>query len=131
MHGVLRWHQLETIWHKLSADEGWYLYEIGRNLPEERITAYELQAATREIDDFLHQEHDADFCGLVYTDNLDNPSLLKIYHPKKMGASCGSSRSTVLPKWTLSKMPPIDLIEWSLQKNEKPAWWKHMLKKSA
>ncbi len=131
MKGVLRWSQLENIWQNLNADDKWYLYEIGADLPEETLSKKALKQAIQQIDAFLRAEHDADYCGVVYTDDLQTPSLLKIYHPKKMGASCGSSGSTVLPKWTLSTMPPVDLVEWSLQKDEKPSWWKHMLRKRA
>jgi len=128
MSGVLRWAQLDDIWQNLDASDGWYLYQIGAQLPDSMINADQLGQSITDIDAFLRQQHDASYCGVVYTDNLSEPTLLKIYHPRKMGASCGSSGSTVLPKWTLSKQPPVDLLEWSLAKDEKPAWWKHMLK---
>ena len=131
MKGVLRWPQLDAIWRNLDTSTPWYLYEIGGEVPSEASDVETLRPALKEIDTFLHAQHDADYCGVVYADDLEAPSLLKIYHPRKMGASCGSSGSTVLPKWTLSQLPPIDLLEWSLEKDEKPAWWKHMLKKRA
>ena len=128
MSGVLRWPQLDKLWQKLDAGEGWYLYEIGNDVPTRPLDSPALQQAVKQIDAFLRQEHDAEYCGVVYADSLINPGVLKIYHPKKMGASCGSSGSTVLPKWTLSRQPPIDLVEWALEKDQKPAWWKHMLR---
>ena len=128
MSGVLRWAQLDDIWQNLDASDGWYLYQIGAALPRAVISAELLAQSITDIDTFLHQQHDASYCGVVYADSLSEPMLLKIYHPRKMGASCGSSGSTVLPKWTLSKLAPVDLLEWSLQKDEKPAWWKQMLK---
>ena len=129
MKGVLRWPQLEAIWQTLDANDGWYLYEIGGELPSYTVSASELEDSVNEMDRFLHAEHEADYCGVVYTDDFDKPSLLKIYHPKKMGASCGSSGSTVLPRWTLSRQTPVDLLAWSLERDEKPAWWKQLLKK--
>lgn len=128
MSGVLRWAQLDEIWKNIDANDGWYLYQIGAALPDTVITTEQLKQSIADIDAFLHEQHDAEYCGVVYADSLNDPSLLKIYHPRKMGASCGSSGSTVLPKWTLSKQPPVDLLEWSLEKDEKPAWWKQMLK---
>ena len=131
MSGVLRWPQLETLWQMLDAEEGWYLYEVGAELPENMIGEEELNQAIAGMDRFLRDEHPEKYCGVVYADNLQNPSLIKIYHPRKMGASCGSSGSTVLPRWTLSRQPPIDLVAWALEKDRKPAWWKHMLKPGA
>jgi len=131
MSGVLRWPQLDEIWHKLDAADGWYLYEIGTTPPAYPVDAGQLATSIQEIDAFLRKQHDADYCGVVYTDSFDKPSLLKLFHPRKMGASCGSSGATVLPKWTLSQQPPVDLLEWSLKRDDKPVWWKHMLKKPA
>ena len=131
MKGVLRWPQLETIWQKLDAADGWYLYEIGDEPPTETIGAQELKSAVLQMDRFLRAEHEADYCGVVYTDDFEQPSLLKIYHPKKMGASCGSSGSTVLPRWTLSRQSPVDLLAWALERDQKPSWWKQLLKKRA
>ena len=128
MSGVLRWPQLDKLWQELDASEDWYWYEIGADLPTRPLDSRPLQYAIRHMDAFLHQEHDADYCGVVYADDLNDPGIMKIYHPKKMGASCGSSGSTVLPKWTLSRQLPIDLVEWALEKDQKPAWWKHMLR---
>lgn len=128
MSGVLRWPQLDALWQTLDTGDGWYLYEVGGDLPDASISDDQLQQAVKEMDAFLREQHDEHYCGVVYTDSIQNPSLLKIYHPKKMGASCGSSGAIVLPKWTLSQHPPIDLVEWALERDRKPAWWKHMLK---
>jgi hypothetical protein len=127
--GVLRWPQLDELWTRLAAESGWYLYEIGRDPPTATIEPSALEQSIREINGFLRTEHDADYCGVVYADDLNTPQLLKIYHPKKMGASCGSSGSTVLPKWTLSTQLPVNLVNWALERDQKPAWWKHMLRK--
>ena len=131
MSGVMKWHQLDTLWAYVKSQEDWYLYEVGANLPTKKISSPTLDESIDKIDAFLHHEHDKKYCGVVYADNLKTPTLIKIYHPRKMGASCGSSGSTVLPNWTLSKTPPVDLLEWALEKDEKPVWWKHMLKKRA
>ena len=128
-HGVLRWEQLDAIWHAVhNGDDAWYAYEIGADVPAEPLDAESLATFIKTTDLFLHQEHDADYCGVVYVDDIEAPSLLKIYHPRKMGASCGSSGDVVLPKWTLSTERPIDLLEWAAQKDDKPSWWAKMLR---
>lgn len=129
MKGVLRWPQLEALWRNLDADDGWYVYEVGTAPPDTPASADELKQAIASIDSFLHSEHEADYCGVVYTDHFERPSLLKIYHPRKMGASCGSSGATVLPQWTLSRSAPVDLLAWALEQADKPAWWRQLLKR--
>ena len=127
MKGVLRWPQLDALWQSIDPADGWYIYEIGGEPPAVTASAEELGQAIAEIDAFLRTEHEADYCGVVYTDDFEKPSLLKIYHPRKMGASCGSSGATVLPQWTLSRHAPPDLLSWSLEQAQKPAWWRQLL----
>lgn len=129
MHGIMQWKDLDALWQNICHQDNWYLYEIGRQIPDQTVGKKALKSALAIINTFLHEQHEKSYCGVVYANNLLAPSLLKIYHPRKMGTSCGDNGSTILPKWTLSTLAPIDLIEWSLAKDEKPTWWKHMLKK--
>ncbi len=129
-HGVLRWPQLDALWKTVQENGAWYIYKIGTPLPEQIASQQEITEFIEETDPFLRESHDEDYCGVVYTDSFEQPSLLKIYHPKKMGAGCGSAGYTILPMWTLSTTPPVDLLDWAVQKDEKQPWWKQMMKAS-
>ena len=128
--GVLRWAQLDALWQQVQNEGAWYIYKIGTELPSQTASAEELTDFIKTTDQFLREIHDEDYCGVVYTDSFEAPSLLKIYHPKKMGAGCGSAGHTILPLWTLSIMAPADLLDWAAKKDEKPSWWKFMMKAS-
>lgn len=127
-HGVLRWEQLDALWQIVLENDDWFAYEIGAPLPSQPLDSAALAAFIEEANAFLRAEHEEKYCGVVYTDSFEQPSLLKIYHPKKMGASCGSSGSITLPRWTLSTSKPVNLLDWAAEKQQKPAWWKQMLK---
>jgi hypothetical protein len=54
----------------------------------------------------LREEHREAYCGIVYADDLENPRLIKIYDPNKLGSSCGSSKNPPGPGWIMSRLPP-------------------------
>ena len=84
---MLRWPQLDKLWDTLrqKADAGWYAYAIGETPPTEAISAGQLDVFLREIDVLLRKEHDEDYCGIVYADDTQSPTFVKIYDPNNLG----------------------------------------------
>jgi hypothetical protein len=130
--GVLRWHQLDALWDRLRprAGEGWYVYAVGGPPPVEPVSADALLAFISEVDLLLRQEHDEDYCGVVYADDLGHPGFIKIYDPNHLGSSCGSSGLRVLPGWTLSLLPPVDLPQAMPQTGSRRRWWQKLFGKA-
>ncbi|WP_018954422.1 hypothetical protein [Thioalkalivibrio sulfidiphilus] len=126
--GVLRWHQLDALWERLRAraGEGWYVYAVGEPPPESPADAESLLRFIGEVDALLRREHDEDYCGVVYADDLQQPRFVKIYDPNHLGSSCGSSGLRVLPGWTLSLIPPVDLPEALPQTGSRRRWWQKL-----
>ncbi|MEJ2466803.1 MAG: hypothetical protein P8045_14050 [Candidatus Thiodiazotropha sp.] len=121
---ALRWHHLDALWQVLreDADGGWYIYAIGE-LPPDRVSEpQQLLTFIEEIDKLLRTEHDEDYCGIVYADDLQQPAFIKIYDPNNLGVSCGYSDNPPLPGWVLSKIAPVDLPTTLVPKNRK-RWW--------
>ena len=77
---LLRWEQLDTFWHQVrrKAAAGWYVYAIGESVPRQAVGADEIKHFVDHIDTLLRQEHDEDYCGIVYTDSQTDPSFIKI-----------------------------------------------------
>lgn len=126
--GVLRWPQLDALWERLRvrAGEGWYVYAVGEPPPESPADAGTLLRFIEEVDALLRREHDEDYCGVVYADDLTQPRFVKIYDPNHLGSSCGSSGLRVLPGWTLSLIPPVDLPEALPQTGSRRRWWQKL-----
>jgi hypothetical protein len=126
--GVLRWPQLDALWERLRAraGDGWYVYAVGEPPPESPADAESLQRFIEEVDVLLRREHDEDYCGVVYADDLQQPRFVKIYDPNHLGSSCGSSGLRVLPGWTLSLIPPVDLPEALPQTGSRRRWWQKL-----
>lgn len=127
-HNLLRWSDLDSFWQVLEqqADANWYLYAIGEAVPSEPTSAEQLRVFIKEVDKLLHQEHDADYCGIVYVDDKTNPSFIKIYDPNNLGVSCGFSDNPPLPGWVLSQLPPQELNEQTFLPQNRRRWWQRL-----
>jgi len=124
---TLRWHQFEALWRLLQTQDpgGWYVYAIGEPPPESCCTEPQLTRFLREIEALLRREHDEDYCGIVYADDLARPAFIKIFDPNNLGVSCGYSDNPPLPGWILSRLKPIDLPS-SVQPAGRKRWWRQL-----
>jgi len=123
LYGLLEWAQLAEFWTKVDTNAGWYLYAIGEEVPIAPATPTQVEEFIVEVDALLRRDHRENYCGIVYADNLDNPSFIKIYDPNHLGVSCGSSKTPTLPGWIMSQVSPIELhLNYALPANRK-RWW--------
>jgi len=122
---LMRWHQLDTFWQTLrqQADNNWYIYAIGEAAPAATSSKQQLLTFIDEIDQLLRNEHDEDYCGIVYADDHEQPQFIKIFDPNNLGVSCGFSDNPPLPGWVISKMKPIDIEEALQPANNRRRWW--------
>ena len=124
LFSLLSWDQLTEFWTRLDPGAGWYLYALGEDRPEQPSDGEHVATFIEKIDGLLRQEHDEDYCGIVYTDNLDRPTLVKIYDPNHLGTSCGSSKHRILPGWVMSRVPPSDLNPSHHVPQNRKRWWR-------
>jgi hypothetical protein len=124
--GILRWPQLDALWQRMIEDEkgGWYIYRIGESPPASPSDADEFGQFIEWLDKRLRRDHGEDYCGIVYADNSERPTFVKIYDPKNLGMVCGSSDNPPLPGWTLSKLKPTDLLEALTPSAARKPWWR-------
>ena len=125
---LMRWHHLDEFWDnfKKQVDDSWYIYHVGDVPPESPVSRQKLIQFINEIDTLLRDEHDEDYCGIVYTDSKDAPSYIKIFDPHNLGVSCGYSEKPPLPGWILSKIPPIELEEALYPVASRRRWWQRI-----
>lgn len=127
LYSVLAWDQLSQFWGRINVNAGWYIYAPGETRPEAPSDAEHVTAFVREIDTLLRRDHDESYCGIVYADQLDNPSLIKIYDPHHLGSSCGSAGYKILPGWVLSLEAPSDLHPEHIVPQNRRRWWQGFL----
>ena len=126
-YNMLRWHELDALWEKVKIDSTpWYVYAIGEVPPEQALSKEQLMTFIEEIDRLLHEEHEEDYCGIVYADNRETPSFIKIYDPNNLGVVCGFSENPPLPGWVMSKIAPEDLNAAFPPTGSRKRWWKRL-----
>ena len=125
---MMRWPQLDEFWLLLKeqADDHWFIYAVGEEAPQNPVSKQQLLSFIAEIDALLHQEHDEDYCGIVYADNKAAPKFIKIYDPNNLGVSCGFSDNPPFPGWIISKLAPVKLETALNPPNNRRRWWKRI-----
>lgn len=126
--GILKWSQLDELWHVLKAttNTGWYIYAIGEDAPQQPVSAEQLNTFIDEIDLLLRKEHRENYCGVVYVDDKTHPTFVKIYDPNNLGVVCGFSDNPPLPGWILSRIKPEVLDEKHLTSQSRKQWWRRL-----
>lgn len=122
LYNVLSWEQLTAFWDKVDRGAGWYLYAVGQDVPATPASAEEVERFVHHIDELLRKEHEEDYCGIVYADDLEKPAFIKIYDPHNLGVSCGSSGQHIFPGWTMSLQCPVNLKP-AIVPNNRKRWW--------
>lgn len=125
---ALRWHHLDALWERVQerASNGWYIYAVGELPPDSPVTASQVIEFITKIDHLLRTEHKESYCGIVYADDLQQPSFIKIYDPHNLGVSCGYSDNPPLPGWILTCIPPCDLKTTQILPNSRRRWWQNL-----
>lgn len=123
---LLSWEDLAAFWEVLRAraDAGWYLYAVGEPVPQAPRCAEEVRRFIEAVDELLRRDHREDFCGIVYTDSKETPTLVKIFDPHNLGASCGSSAQPPKPGWIMSLLPPQPLEDRRPLPEARRRWWR-------
>ena len=128
--GVLRWPQVDDLWLnvKKQKDQDWYLYAVGEQPPTESSSGDALEKFIDELDKLLRKEHEEDYCGIIYADDIETPGFIKIFDPNNIGTSCSMALKGPLPGWIISKIKPTDLEEAMKPTASRRRWWQKIIK---
>lgn len=127
LYSLMSWAQLESFWSRINPDDGWYIYAVGETCPVTPATAEHVRTFIAHIDELLRREHQEDYCGIVYADDLNTPRIIKIYDPNNLGTSCGSGQHKILPGWVLSRVAPGELHVAHVLPGNRKRWWQGLL----
>lgn len=120
--GMLQWQQLDALWAKVGGG-AWYFYQVGEALPDAPLQGEELTQRLDALDALLRKEHDYSYCGIVYADDAEQPTLVKVYDPGQLGSSCSNNATPTPPGWILSLSPPEAIEVSAPVPNNRRRWW--------
>ncbi|MDD5328457.1 MAG: hypothetical protein PHX38_00500 [Sulfuricella sp.] len=124
LFSLLTWQQLTEFWARVDRSAGWYLYAVGEAVPTRPASREQVDRFIAELDALLRRDHHESYCGIVYANDLNSPSFVKIYDPNHLGSSCGSGKNPPPPPgWIMSQIAPVELhLKYTLPANRK-RWW--------
>ena len=120
--GILQWQQLDELWARVKPGL-WFFYQVGEELPEKPLGGDELAVRIDALNTLLRHDHDYHYCGIVYVDDVDAPTLIKVYDPNSLGSSCSHNATPTPPRWILSISRRHPLRATFQLPNNRKRWW--------
>ncbi|MDH4217076.1 MAG: hypothetical protein OEV23_09375 [Gallionella sp.] len=120
--GILQWQQLDELWARVKGGQ-WFFYQVGETLPEKPLGGEELAVRVDALNTLLRHDHNYHYCGIVYADNVETPTLIKVYDPNNLGSSCSHSATPTPPRWILSTAPPALVESHAPVPLNRKHWW--------
>jgi TusA-related sulfurtransferase len=114
--GIIDWDVLDQIFSAIqtSTDSRWRLFSNDTPLPGDKKsenvdTSGDLAASLNALNAYLRQAHPRNYCGLVFTDSLTAPTLIRIFDPKFLTSMCNIYGNTPAPSWIITTMDASQL----------------------
>lgn len=122
---------LDKLWQTVleQADDDWYIYALSETPPLAPSNNDDLNHFLKKRTKLLKQDHEQEYCGIVYSDSLETPSYIKIFDPNNLGVVCGFSDNPPLPGWIISKLTPIDLSDGLPAPLNRRRWWARLFRR--
>ncbi|MBF0308358.1 MAG: hypothetical protein HQL56_02355 [Magnetococcales bacterium] len=124
--GMIRVDDLENLCQRMAGYDSWYAVAPGQphGAPEsgERVTT-----RLRELVDEILREERGVWTTMVYVQAMEDPLLVKVFHPRRAGCGCGTSKG-IKPWWVFSRVEPEPVPEWNDAVCElpKPPIWQRL-----
>lgn len=125
--GVLAWKDLDALFAAMLAKRGWHAWMPGEPPPSAPVAADALGPMLADLGALLRREHREDYCGIVYADDLADPTLVKVYDPGNLGSSCShGGPGQHLPRWIFSLDRPEPLHAHEPAPGGRLRWWRRL-----
>lgn len=127
--GMVRQKDAERLAEAVAHWDGWYLVEPQADMPEQAV---EGTVARQHLEGLLQEilrEERGVWSTMVYVQSMEDPWIIKIFHPRRAGCGCGGG-GDALPWWILSRVKPEAGIDWQPNVCATPSqasgrvWWK-------
>ncbi|MBF0143217.1 MAG: hypothetical protein HQL59_07140 [Magnetococcales bacterium] len=129
--GIFRLADLAPLGETVASREAWYLVSPGEATPAAAapVTGGEARAHLEKLVAEILREERGEWTTMVYVQSLEDPWIIKVYHPRRAGCGCGGGGG-ILPWWVFSRIPPEPVPAWNpgvcAAPEAKAPWWKSL-----
>lgn len=128
--GMVRFKDAQILAATLANLGDWYVWQPAQEFLVETVQGGRAQELMTSLLDEIMQEERGVWTTMVYVQSVEDPWIVKIFHPRRAGCGCGGGGG-IVPWWIFSRIPPQPVPEWnpvacSLPPTEKSPWWKNL-----
>ena len=110
-NGLVRLADAWTLAAGVVAYEGWYLLDPSKPAEIKEVSGSEVGCHLEELLEEILREEKGVWSTLVYVQDIQDPQIIKVYHPRRAGCGCGG-QGGILPWWVLTRIKPEPVPEW-------------------
>lgn len=104
---LLNWRDVDAFWVKIAAMKSdWYVFETGAQIPTEPATNMALSEVLAAAQIMVNTRREMAYSGTIYVDDIEMPTMIKVFDPTNMGSACSCSGERIMPRYILSQIPP-------------------------
>ncbi|MBF0357883.1 MAG: hypothetical protein HQL70_04695 [Magnetococcales bacterium] len=110
-NGMVR---LADAWHLAAAVveyNDWYMVDPTCQEQACRVSGADVGCHLEELLEEILREEKGVWSTMVYVQDITDPQIIKIYHPRRAGCGCGG-QGGIVPWWVLTRVEPEIVPEW-------------------
>ncbi len=106
--GMIRTEFVTRLGDTMANLDGWYLLEADSTLSPEELQPVSGGHARRHLDSLVAEilaEERGVWTTMVYAQSMEDPWIVKVFHPRRAGCGCGGGGG-IVPWWVLTRIKP-------------------------
>ncbi|NGZ26025.1 MAG: hypothetical protein G8345_03955 [Magnetococcales bacterium] len=109
--GMIRLADVEKLGAAMALSDGWYLVDPESSLPDATVNGTTASQHLQQLVEEILREERGIWTTMVYVQSMEDPHIVKVFHPKRAGCGCGPSMG-VKPWWVMTRVPPEPVAAW-------------------
>ncbi|MBF0417819.1 MAG: hypothetical protein HQL86_06185 [Magnetococcales bacterium] len=125
--GMIRLADLPVLGDAIARHDGWYVVEPRQPFPEQPVDGAAASLHLQELVDEILREERGVWTTMVYVQSIEDPRIIKVFHPRRAGCGCGGGGG-ILPWKVFTRFKPEPVPAWestscAVPSGERTASW--------
>ncbi|MBF0588155.1 MAG: hypothetical protein HQL53_03415 [Magnetococcales bacterium] len=118
--GMIRVEGLAPLCAEVARHESWHLLAPSGDEEDRQISGSEACGQLQHMVEEILKEERGVWTTMVYAQSLEDPWIIKVFHPRRAGCGCGDSGGGITPWRVFSRVTPEPVPEWNPEGCEIP-----------